>query len=95
MRSPYGIRRRGVKLGTGAPLCYMRAMRERAQPGRKRKRTASRVSAAAARAVDAVLSSHEAFALLVRRLEEAGWHVARDAGDDRRDPPLTPPPRAR
>jgi hypothetical protein len=67
----------------------------RMQSGRKHKRTAPRVSAAAARAVDAVLSSHEAFALLVQRLEEAGWHVERDASTESRDPPLTPPTRAR
>jgi hypothetical protein len=44
----------------------------------RRKRTSAHVSAAAARAVDAVLSSDEALALLVRRLEAAGWHVERE-----------------
>jgi hypothetical protein len=44
----------------------------------RRRRTSARVSAAAARAVDAVLSSEEALALLVHRLEAAGWHVERE-----------------
>jgi hypothetical protein len=50
----------------------------------RRRRTSARVSAAAARAVDAVLSSEEALALLVHRLEAAGWHVEREprAGND-------------
>jgi hypothetical protein len=39
------------------------------------------VSAAAARAVERVLSSPDAFALLVRRLEAAGWHVEREPGE--------------
>jgi hypothetical protein len=38
-----------------------------------------------------VLSSEESFALLIRRLEAAGWHVERP----RIASPLTPPERAR
>jgi len=53
------------------------------------------VRAAAARAVDRVLSSEETFALLIRRLEAAGWHVERPAIPDRDATPLTPSPRAR
>jgi hypothetical protein len=53
------------------------------------------VRAAAARAVDRVLSSEETFALLIRRLEAAGWHVERPSGPDRDASPLTPSPRAR
>jgi len=49
------------------------------------------VSAAAARAVDRVLASDEMFALLIQRLEDAGWHVERPAHEI----PLTPPLRAR
>jgi hypothetical protein len=41
------------------------------------------VRAAAARAVERVLSSPEAFDLLVRRLEDAGWHVEREPGATR------------
>src|SRR5205807_1141558 len=41
----------------------------------RRVRTAAAVGAAAARAVDRVLSSEEALALLLRRLEAAGWHT--------------------
>jgi len=47
---------------------------------RRRRRTARPVSAAAARAVERVLASPDAFALLVRRLEAAGWHVEREPG---------------
>jgi hypothetical protein len=55
------------------------------------------VRRAAARAVERVLSSEEALALLVRRLEAAGWHVEREPGEARLAPPsdLTPPARAR
>ena len=42
-------------------------------------RTARPVKSAAARAVERVLGSAEAFALLVRRLEAAGWRIERDA----------------
>jgi hypothetical protein len=57
------------------------------------------VRSAAERAVDRVLSSDEAFALLVRRLEAAGWHIEHDvpAPERRADETLglTPPARAR
>jgi hypothetical protein len=36
------------------------------------------VRAAAARAVERVLSSPDALALLIERLEAAGWHVERE-----------------
>jgi len=39
------------------------------------------VQAAAARAVDRVLSSKAALALLVQKLEAAGWHVERAPGE--------------
>jgi len=57
------------------------------------------VRAAAMRAVERVLSSEVAFGLLIRRLEEAGWHIEREQGTPA--PPvvptasLTPPARAR
>ena len=52
----------------------------RARTGRTRRtaRTARPVRSAAERAVERVLSSDEAFALLMRRLEAAGWHIERD-----------------
>jgi hypothetical protein len=64
--------------------CYSATMPPRPAHSTRRRRTSARVSAAAARAVDAVLSSEEALALLVHRLEAAGWHVdrqPRSAGD--------------
>jgi hypothetical protein len=70
-----------------------------------RTRTTAAIRAAAARAVERVLASEEAFALLIRRLEAAGWQVERMAGDAPRleaaehaSPArgaLTPPARAR
>jgi hypothetical protein len=57
------------------------------------------VRAAAARAVDQVLSSDEAFELLVRKLEAAGWHIERGnnvpLASRVESSRLTPPPRAR
>jgi hypothetical protein len=57
------------------------------------------VRSAVERAVDRLLTSQEAFALLVRRLEEAGWHVERvtDVAAPRSAarPSLTPRSRAR
>jgi hypothetical protein len=57
------------------------------------------VRAATLRAVERVLSSEEAFALLIRRLEAAGWQVQRDDGGPakrvREAASLTPPARAR
>jgi hypothetical protein len=56
------------------------------------------VRSAVERAVDRVLTSDEAFALLIRRLEEAGWQVERVAGAApaaSRSSTLTPPARAR
>ncbi len=55
-------------------------------------RTAASVRSAAERAVATVLGSDEAFALLIERLEAAGWRVERDAGHA---PSLTPPARPR
>jgi hypothetical protein len=49
------------------------------------------VRAAAVRAVERVLSSEESFALLIHRLEQAGWHIERPAVEN----PLTSPLRAR
>ena len=69
----------------------------RKPPARSARRTARPVRTAAARAVEHVLSSPDAFALLVRRLEEAGWHVEREAGAPR-TPTVArsaPPPPAR
>ena len=59
--------------------------------------TAAAIGAAAARAVDRVLSSEEALALLLRRLEAAGWHIEREPETQRRRAAngLTPPARAR
>jgi hypothetical protein len=67
----------------------------RKEAPRRGRRTARPVSAAAARAVERVLSSPDAFALLVRRLEAAGWHVEREPGEQRthrteRAAPLSP-----
>jgi len=55
------------------------------------RRTSRAIRLAAARAVEQVMSSDEALELLVRRLEEAGWHVERAGGVS----PLTPSPRPR
>jgi len=52
------------------------------------------VRAAAARAVERVLSSRDAFALLIRRLEAAGWRIEREPPAEE-SPGLTPPARAR
>jgi len=51
------------------------------------------VRSAAARAVERVLGSPGAFALLVRRLEAAGWRVEREAPSRSRAAP-EPPARA-
>jgi hypothetical protein len=58
------------------------------------------VRSAVERAVDRVLSSDEAFTLMVRRLEEAGWRIERDpgastGGESTDVATLTPPARAR
>ena len=62
-------------------------------PARRRKpprRSVARpVRDAAARAVERVLRSEEAFALLITRLEAAGGHVERTA-DDTGTPPVPP-----
>jgi hypothetical protein len=55
-----------------------RARSPRRRTRRAAGRTARSVRAAAVRAVEQVLSSDAAFALLVRRLEEAGWRVERE-----------------
>ena len=44
---------------------------------RRRLRNAAPLRAAAARAVDRVLSSPDAFALLIGRLEAEGWRIER------------------
>jgi hypothetical protein len=51
----------------------------RASARRRRTRTAAPVRAAAARAVEQVLSSPDAFALLIGRLEAEGWRIERTA----------------
>jgi hypothetical protein len=51
------------------------------KPPRRRRagaRTVRPVRSAAARAVERVLGSADAFALLIRRLEAAGWRIERD-----------------
>jgi len=51
---------------------------------------------AAARAVERVFASEETFALLIRRLEQAGWRIERPAASvDSSSRLLTPPARAR
>jgi hypothetical protein len=67
-------------------------MATRRAKSRSRRSSARPVRAAAARAVDQVLSSEESFALLIRRLERAGWRIERPAPSSE---PLTPPSRAR
>src|SRR5262249_128145 len=64
----------------------------------RRARAAAAGGAAAARAVDRVLSSEEALALLLGRLEAAGWHIEREPerpNGRRAGAGLTPPARAR
>jgi hypothetical protein len=53
------------------------------------------VRAAASRAVDRVLSSEQSFALLIRRLEAAGWRIERPQSCETALDGLTPPARAR
>jgi hydroxyethylthiazole kinase-like sugar kinase family protein len=57
----------------------------RATARRQRARTAAPVRAAAARAVERVLSSPDAFALLIGRLEAEGWRIERAAVELARD----------
>ena len=57
------------------------------KPPRRRRagaRTARPVKSAAARAVERVLGSADAFALLIRRLEATGWRVERDVSSPSR-----------
>jgi hypothetical protein len=63
--------------------------------GRKppRRSVARPVRDAAARAVEKVLRSEEAFALLISRLEAAGWHVERGGVPEPAEP-LPPPSRS-
>ena len=71
-------------------------MPARKRGSRRTKRTARPVSIAAARAVDRVLSSKESFALLIRRLQDAGWQIERPLVSPESAPePLTPRERAR
>ena len=66
------------------------------KPPRRRRagaRTARPVRSAAARAVDRVLGSADAFALLIRRLEAAGWRIERDVASG--SPAAEGPPSAR
>ena len=70
------------------------------KPPRRRRagvRTARAVKSAAARAVERVLSSADAFALLIRRLKAAGWRVERDTSAASRtaEGPPAPAPSAR
>ena len=53
--------------------------RKRPRGPHARARTARAVKSAAARAVERVLGSADAFALLIQRLEAAGWRIERDA----------------
>jgi hypothetical protein len=53
------------------------------------------VRSAAARAVERVLSSDETFALLISRLEAAGWHIERPGSATPAEDTLTSPARAR
>src|SRR5881392_3725534 len=78
-----------------AALCYRRPMPTRKPPRRRRAgaRTARPVRSAAARAVDRVLGSADAFALLIRRLEAAGWRIERDVASG--SPAAEGPPSAR
>ena len=46
-----------------------------------RRSTKQAVRSAAARAVEQVMNSKEAFALMMRRLEAAGWQVERAPGE--------------
>ena len=71
-------------------------MATRKTRSRPRRSTARPVRDAAARAVDRVLSSEKSFALLIRRLERAGWRIERPAPSfDPSAQVLTPPARAR
>jgi hypothetical protein len=54
-----------------------RRLRPAARTRRPVRRTPESIRAAAARAVDRVLASEDAFALLIERLEHAGWRVER------------------
>jgi hypothetical protein len=69
--------------------------RHHKRPARSRARTPVRreIAAAAARAVERVMSSSEALALLVRRLEAAGWHIEPEPAASSRA--LTPTARPR
>ena len=60
-------------------------------------RTARAVKSAAARAVERVLGSADAFALLIQRLEAAGWRIERHAPSVSRavERPPAPAPSAR
>jgi hypothetical protein len=53
------------------------------------------VRAAAQRAVDRVLSSEESFALLIRKLQAAGWQIERPATSQDAPEVLTSRERAR
>jgi hypothetical protein len=52
-------------------------------PPRRRARTRRTIRAAAERAVDRLLSSEERFALLIRRLQDAGWQIERPTSTKR------------
>jgi len=52
-------------------------------PTRRRARTRRTIRAAAERAVDRLLSSEESFALLSRRLQDAGWQIERPSSTKR------------
>lgn len=58
-----------------------RAGAKRAKSTAAAQRTRKAVQSAAARAVQQVLDSREAFALMMRRLEDAGWRVERAPGE--------------
>ena len=75
----------------------VRSVRKRGTTRAKRSsRTAAPVRTAAAAAVERVLGSREAFALMIRRLEDAGWRIEpAPAAADHDDATLTAPERAR
>lgn len=50
-------------------------------PTATKRATKQAVRSAAARAVEQVMNSKEAFALMMRRLEQAGWQVERAPGE--------------
>ena len=67
--------------GKSAKPVTVRATSKAAKPTPAAQRTRQSVQSAAARAVQQVFNSREAFALMMRRLEEKGWRVERAPGE--------------